>query len=95
MTHADLFEHEMLMGVIVGSFGTIAIELILYEVYCSVRERRARAAARAASIATMSAHVRSLREECRTKAGDYPRSSPDEDTRPMEILIEKEGRDGE
>jgi hypothetical protein len=43
----------------------------------------------------MSAHVRALREECRAKAGDYPRSSPEEDTRPMEILIEKEEIDGE
>ncbi len=86
MVPVDPFGRGLLVGSAVGTLATV-IALVLYEV---TRALRARGSARpGASFDVRAERVRLLREECRRPSPDYPRAGPDDDTRPMAILVER------
>jgi hypothetical protein len=82
----DPFVRGLLFGIILGSLGMGVILLIAYEVYCSLRERKERRIA--PSLDIRAERVRLLRDECRNP--EYPKAEPEDETRPMEILVEED-----
>jgi hypothetical protein len=90
MIPADMFHRGLLAGIIAGAFGTVVVLLVVSEIRFSLRERRARRAREdARSLCALSDRVRILRAECRDPPTEYARADPEEETRPMEILLEE------